>query len=149
MERPEVCLTAEDADRLARVAPGLLESLMVTVAPAGTDGWGDLRRAAAPIEVRRRDRLLVASLDDLIRTRVARRGPGDLTAVRDLQLLQTAIERVERAEAANRPRFPAHWDAGRLAHLDWLLERGRVRRLPPERRYAAGVRLRTLTGFCS
>lgn len=114
----------------------------VQLAPPGTAGWADLRRAAAPVWFGVR-KMLVASLDDLLRIRRARCDPADAEAIRELEALIAAVERTERAEAGAHPRFPAHWDVRPLAHLDWLLLRGRVRNV------GRAERQRTLTGFSS
>lgn len=114
----------------------------IALAPPGTRGWDDLRRSAAEVWVGS-GKLLVASLDDLIRIRRSRLTEADQARLPELEALTTAIEQTERREAGGNPRFPAHWDVRPLAHLDWLLLRGRVRDV--ER----GRRQRTLTGFCS
>lgn len=127
-----------------RESAGYADAQLVDVQgrPPGTDGWADLRRAAAPVHFGFRE-VLVASLDDLLRVRRARGGPADARAIAELEALVLAVERTEHAEAAGNPRFPAHWDVAPLAHLDWLLLRGRVRKVGREQRQ------RSLTGFCS
>jgi transcriptional regulator with XRE-family HTH domain len=138
----QLCVRPAESAAMACADPRGSPPYDVQVAPAGTHGWADLRRAAAPVRIGFR-RLLVASLDDLIRIRRSALSEEDQARLADLECLVATIEETERREAAGNPRFPAHWDVRPLAHLDWLLLRGRVRDVDRTRRQ------RTLTGFCS
>ena len=61
--------------------------LDVTFCPSGTSGFDDLRRDAIDIEVADRLQVLVASLEDVIRSKEAARRDKDRVAVPRLRRL--------------------------------------------------------------